>query len=465
MCGMDRTTRDCPRRTCNRRTDGWCPIASSHVLFRSVSSLLLRSSHPKADLDTTRHLSQVRRRHVEPPSSGRSLPSIAATGLHECFGRIEVNWYGEYMYLPSFPSPALLDETDSTSSLTELAEPCPSQATWLSARSPTTTQSSILSPRSSYMEHTRSWNGFHATSLSSPAPYGTVEATPRMDAAISAVTPTTPASSIPSSIQHCQPKLRPISRPSIDLEIAGYRPEEGPSPLLADQATAQHVYRAIRQHISDQLKTHPDWNSRTRERQQESHRENRKREKLATLNAEAAQDLKAAEQVLGISPGKDRRLVPKRAYDNNAWQAPPNGHHPRCPSLLAEDQSSTVDAMQTRRGRRSYPSSVESVYESSACSQTQTPESFILRSRAPSSLGDGSASSSGGSGESFALLRTPRMFEPRDINIVARSNGSPPRPLTHQRIDVQDQWEGAKGELPTSLPKPTPMLRRSRRFV
>ena len=282
-----------------------------------------------------------------------------------------------------------------------------------------------------------------------------------------------PASPTPSSSQHRTPKSRPISRPSIDLELAGYKPEWGPSPLLADQATAHHVYRAIKQHESDRLKAHLDWSSqpeyiRIKNRQRESRRADKTREKLAALNAEAAQVFHAVEQASGVGPGKGRKLVPKPVYDNSAWQASPRDH-PTRPAPMTGDQPGVAEAVQTRRGRRSYPSSIESVYASSTGSQTQTPELILLPLRTPSPPADGSASSSGSSSESensFGVLRTPTMFEPRHFssNICVRSNGSPPRPLVPQPGVVHEQWEGISGKLPAGLTKPTPVLRRSKRF-
>ena len=363
-----------------------------------------------------------------------------------------------------------------TSSLTQLTAPCPSPATYATTLSSTTGRSSISSqyeclspPRSLYLDRTQPWDQFHTTSQhpgpeqipSSLAAYGTVEPPPRMDATgdQTARRSTPPAATLPPtsptrpSTQHRKSKSKSISRRSIDLELAGYKPECGPSPLLADQATAQHVYRALRLHISDQLKADPNWNSqlghaRTKERQKENRREKRKRETLAALNAGAAQGFKVVEQALGIGPGKGRRLMPKRVYDNSAWQAPP----------LTSDQPNVVEAARTRRGRKSYPSSIESVYASS--SRSHTPEPLLLPSRAPSPLGNESAASS-----SSGILRTPVVSEPRDINnIVVRSNGSPSRPLVYQRTVVLKEWEGPPERLPASLTKSNPALRRSKRF-
>ena len=254
----------------------------------------------------------------------------------------------------------------------------------------------------------------------------------------------TPASPTRTLSQRRKPKSQPIARPSIDLELAGYRPELGPSPLLADQVTARHVYRAIRQHESDQLKAHPDWNNhleylRAKERRKESHRENGKREKLAALNAEAAQAFKVAEQASGISPGKGRTSIHRPVYDNSAWQASPRGHPQQPLPLTADDKPDTVGAASARRGCKSYSSSIESVDGSSPrSSRTHTPEPGLLPSRSSFLFpGDESApSSSSESKKSVGILRTPTASEPCNIDIVT---GSPPRPLVHQRV-TQKQW-------------------------
>ena len=109
-----------------------------------------------------------------------------------------------------------------------------------------------LSPLSSYLEHTQ-WQDqlyTHPASQSasselippSLAPYGTKGPPPRMGTVEGGTvkhssppaTTITPAISNRTSTQYPKPTSKPISRPSIDLELAGYKPISGPSPLLAD---------------------------------------------------------------------------------------------------------------------------------------------------------------------------------------------------------------------------------------
>lgn len=288
---------------------------------------------------------------------------------------------------------------------------------------------------------------------------------------------TTPTSASPTrrSSRHSKPKF------SIDIELAGYKPGSGPSPLLADQATAHHVYRAIRLHESTRLKAHPDWRNqpeylRIKKRQKESRLEDKLREKLAAPNAEAAQGLRAVEQASGIGPGKGRKLVPKREYDNSAWQALPNGGCPTQtrPAPRTDDQPTVAEVVQPRPrrgGRRSDPSSVESVCASSTRPRSQAPKPapILLPSRTPSPPGNESASSSGSSSESensFGALRTPTMFEHRDLtSFWVRSNGSPSRPLVPQPSIIDDQWENLSEKLPAGLTSPTPVLKRSKRLL
>ena len=281
-------------------------------------------------------------------------------------------------------------------------------------------------PRSSHPGHTRSRDQpyTHIASEStvpqlkpsSPAPHETMGPPPYTDTiddriakrVTPPVTTIAPARSTRTSIQHHKPKSKTFSRPSIALELAGYKPECGPSPLLADQATAQHVYRGIKQHISDQLKSHTDTNdqldcARATERQQ-----TRTCVKLAALNAEAAQDFKVAEQALGIGPGKGSRgLIRKPMYDNSAWQASPNGHAQRSPLLTGDQPNDVVEAVRRRQGRRIYASSIESVCGSNPRSHMQIREPPLLLSRTPTPPGSGGApgsSSSSSSGDSAVTV-------------------------------------------------------------
>ena len=231
------------------------------------------------------------------------------------------------------------------------------------------------------------------------APCRTMEPAPRMGSVDDgSATTIKPESSTRTSSQYHKPRSNPIPRPSIDLKLAGYNPRSGPSPLLADQAAAQQVYRAVKQHISDQLKSHAGVDcTRAAERQQA-----RACLKLAALNAAAAQDFRAAEQALGITPGKGGRgrgLVRRTVFDNSAWQPSPNGHA-RQSSLLTEYQPNrVVEAVQRQhRGRRTCASSIESV-----CGSSSRSRSYMLQSHTPVPTRNGSAAGSGSSGDSNRL--------------------------------------------------------------
>ena len=253
-----------------------------------------------------------------------------------------------------------------------------------------------LSPLSSYLGHTQWQDQFYTHTASqsasselipsSLAPYGTMEPSPRMAALDEGIarhspppaTTIKPANSTRTSTPHHKPKPKPISRPLIDIELAGYKPVSGPSPLLADQAAARHVYRAVKRHISDQLESHTERDrTRAAERQQAA----RTCLELAAMNAEAAQDFRAAERALGIAPGTGARgLVRKPVYDDSAWRAStsPNGHVR--PSPLP-----TAEAVQGHKGRRPCASSsIESVCGSSARSYVpQVPQLVVVQSRRP----------------------------------------------------------------------------------
>ena len=293
----------------------------------------------------------------------------------------------------------------------------PTSSTTLSSTTGPPSHECLSPPLSSYLGDTQ-WQDelyTHAASQSasselmpsSLAPYGTMGPPSPMGAlddgtARHSAPPATtiqPTNSTRTSTQYHKPKSKPIARPSIDLELAGYKPLSGPSPLLADQAAAQHVYRAAKQHISDQLESHTELDcTRAMERRQAA----RTCLKLAALNAEAAQDFRAAERALGIAPGKGgRRLVRKTDYDNSAWQqTSPNGHVRRSPLPTV-----AVEAVQRHKGRRPCASSIESVCGSSPRSyvqqqqqQQQMPQPILLQSRRPVPPRDGSAA--GGSSSS-----------------------------------------------------------------
>lgn len=263
-----------------------------------------------------------------------------------------------------------------------------------------------LSPLSSYLGHAP-WQDqlyTHAASQSASSeliPSSHEESSPRMgtldDGTARHSDP--PATTINRSNSTCtptphhKPKPKPISRPLIDIELAGYKPVSGPSPLLADQAAARHVYRAVKQHISDQLESHTELDrTRAAERQQAA----RTCSKLAALNAEAAQDFRAAERALGIAPGKGGKgLIRKPVYDNSAWQAitSPHGHVRRSPLP-------TVETVQRHTGRRPCASSIESVCGSSTRSYAyvqQMPQPVLVQSPRPvPPRGNGDSSRLGG---------------------------------------------------------------------
>ena len=249
----------------------------------------------------------------------------------------------------------------------------------------------LSSPRSSYLGHTRLQDQpcTHTASQSaspelkplSLTPDGTI-GPPRYTDAIGdddrtarRWPPPAPAiasaSSTQTSSQRYKPKSVTFSRPSIAFELAGYKPEDGPSPLLADQATAQRVYRGIKQHISDQRKSHTGTDGHlhcTRAASAAKRQQSRTSScvKLAALNAEAAQDLRAAELALGISPGKGKgkggrglaRDRSKPMFDNSAWQTSPNGpahgHAQRSPLRTGYQSRGGVEtaSVQRRHGQR-----------------------------------------------------------------------------------------------------------------
>ena len=261
-------------------------------------------------------------------------------------------------------------------------------STTLSQTTENPSHEDLSSPQSSYLGHTRLQDQPYTHTASQSAspelkplsltPDGTI-GPPRYTDAIDdrtarrwppPATPIASASSTQTSSQRYKPKSVTFSRPSIALELAGYKPEDGPSPPLADQATAQRVYRGIKQHISDQRKSHTDTNGhldRTRAVSAAKRQPTRTPcVKLAALNAEAAQDLRAAELALGISPGKGKggrgrglaRDRSKPMFDNSAWQTSPNGpahgHAQRSPLRTGYQSREVVEtaSVQRRHGQR-----------------------------------------------------------------------------------------------------------------
>jgi hypothetical protein len=307
----------------------------------------------------------------------------------------------------------------------------PTCSTTLSPTTGKPSREDISPPRYSYPGHTQiqdqpythtaSQSAGPELKPSSLAPHGTMG--PPRAGAMDNRRLTPPATAIAparlsrTSSEPVKPKPKPerFSRPLIALELAGYKPECGSSsPLLADQATAQRLCRGIKQHMSDQRKSHTGVNmngqldcARATQRQQ-----TRTCVKLAALNAEAAQDFRAAEQALRISPGKGkeggRELVrSKPMFDNSAWQTSPTGHaQRRSPLLTGYQPHVVVETVQRRQGqgqgRKISGSSIESVCGSSPRSDMQIqipkpkpkPKQPLLMSRTTAPLGNGGASSS-----------------------------------------------------------------------
>jgi len=148
----------------------------------------------------------------------------------------------------------------------------PTSSTTLSSTTGPPSHECLSPPLSSYLGDTQ-WQDelyTHAASQSasselipsSLAPYGTMGPPSPMGAlddgtARHSAPPATtiqPTNSTRTSTQYHKPKSKPIARPSIDLELAGYKPLSGPSPLLAGQAT--HI-RSTR--ISHGTRLHPSY--------------------------------------------------------------------------------------------------------------------------------------------------------------------------------------------------------------